>query len=70
MLSAMAQPVHVIGVSLDLGGNRRGVDMGPSALPIAGLHEPLAAPGLTLVRNRDHLWPITEKKNIGQTHKK
>jgi arginase len=29
--------VHIIGVSLDLGGNRRGVDMGPSAFRIAGL---------------------------------
>ncbi len=31
------KPVHVIGVPLDLGGGRRGVDMGPSALRIAGL---------------------------------
>ncbi len=29
-------PVHVIGVPLDLGADRRGVDMGPSALRIAG----------------------------------
>ena len=31
------KPVHVIGVPLDLGGGRRGVDMGPSAFRIAGL---------------------------------
>ena len=31
--------VHIIGVPLDLGGGRRGVDMGPSALRIAGLGE-------------------------------
>ena len=37
-----AHPVHIIGVSLDLGGGRRGVDMGPSALRIAGIGERLA----------------------------
>ena len=31
--------VHLIGVPLDLGGGRRGVDMGPSAFRIAGLSE-------------------------------
>ena len=31
--------VHIIGVPLDLGGNRRGVEMGPSAFRIAGLGE-------------------------------
>ena len=40
------KPVHLIGVPLDLGGNRRGVDMGPSAFRIAGLAEQLAALGL------------------------
>ena len=37
------KPVHIIGVPLDLGGNRRGTDMGPSAFRIAGLAEQLAA---------------------------
>ncbi len=32
-----ATTVHVIGVPIDLGAGRRGVDMGPSALRIAGL---------------------------------
>ena len=35
-----AQPtrnIHIIGVPLDLGASRRGVDMGPSALRVAGL---------------------------------
>ena len=35
------QPVHIIGVPLDLGGNRRGTDMGPSAFRIAGIGEQL-----------------------------
>jgi arginase len=37
--------LHIIGVPLDLGGGRRGVDMGPSALRIAGIGERLAALG-------------------------
>ena len=37
--------VGIIGVPLDLGGGRRGVDMGPSAVRIAGLGDRLAALG-------------------------
>jgi arginase len=33
----MAQKVRIIGVPMDLGQSRRGVDMGPSALRVAGL---------------------------------
>ncbi|HXH23605.1 MAG TPA: arginase [Vicinamibacterales bacterium] len=39
------KPVHVIGVPLDLGAGRRGVDMGPSALRIAGLSDRIATVG-------------------------
>jgi arginase len=35
--------VHLIGVAMDLGANRRGVDMGPSALRIAGLQQAIEA---------------------------
>lgn len=38
-----ARRVAVIGVALDLGSGRRGVDMGPSAIRYAGLAEHLAA---------------------------
>lgn len=37
--------IHLLGVPLDLGGGRRGVDMGPSALRIAGLAERLSLLG-------------------------
>ena len=40
--------VHIIGVPLDLGGNRRGTDMGPSAFRIAGIGEQLASLGLAV----------------------
>jgi arginase len=35
--------VTIIGVPMDLGAGRRGTDMGPSAVRLAGLHEALAA---------------------------
>ncbi|MGB2714919.1 MAG: arginase [Vicinamibacterales bacterium] len=64
------QPVHIIGVSLDLGGNRRGVDMGPSAFRIAGLGEKLTALGVTVVDAGDLVAPIPEIKSAGDPTKK
>jgi arginase len=66
----MARPVHIIGVSLDLGGNRRGVDMGPSAFRIAGLGEHLAALGIPVVDGGDLVAPIPEVKAFGDPSKK
>ncbi len=66
----MPRPIHIIGVSLDLGGNRRGVDMGPSALRIAGLAERLAALGLPVVDAGDLVAPIPEVKAFGDPSKK
>ena len=57
--------VHIIGVSLDLGGNRRGVDMGPSAFRIAGLGERLSALGISVVDAGDVVAPIPEVKSFG-----
>jgi arginase len=64
------RPVHIIGVSLDLGGNRRGVDMGPSAFRIAGLGERLAALGVSVVDVGDVVAPIPETKQSGDPRKK
>ena len=66
----MARPVHIIGVSLDLGGNRRGVDMGPSAFRIAGLAERLAGLGMAVVDAGDLVAPIPEIKAFGDPSKK
>ncbi|PYR60117.1 MAG: arginase [Acidobacteria bacterium] len=63
-------PVHIIGVSLDLGGNRRGVDMGPSAFRIGGLAERLTALGITVVDEGDLVAPIPEIKSLGDPSKK
>jgi arginase len=66
----MARPVHIIGVSLDLGGNRRGVDMGPSAFRIAGLGERLTGLGITVADTGDLVAPIPETKAFGDPNKK
>ncbi len=62
--------VHIIGVPLDLGGNRRGTDMGPSAFRIAGLGEQLARLGLRVIDKGDVPSPIPEKKGAGDPHKR
>jgi arginase len=61
---------HIIGVSLDLGGNRRGVDMGPSAFRIAGLAERLSALGFPVVDEGDLVAPIPEVRELGDPAKK
>jgi arginase len=49
-------------VPLDLGGGRRGVDMGPSAIRIAGLGERLAAMGSAVSDRGDLPSPIPETR--------
>jgi arginase len=62
--------VHIIGVPLDLGGNRRGVDMGPSAFRIAGLGDRVAALGYTTVDKGDLAAPIPETQKQRDERKK
>jgi arginase len=62
--------VHIIGVPLDLGGGRRGVDMGPSAFRIAGLGERLAALGVPVVDKGDLDVPIPETRHVGDPRKR
>lgn len=69
-MPGLVKPIHIIGVPLDLGGNRRGVDMGPSALRIAGLHERLEALGFPVVERGDITAPIPEVKSAGDPTKK
>ena len=64
------KPVHLIGVPLDLGGNRRGVDMGPSALRIAGLGERIAGLGRVVIDKGDLPAPIRETGHAGDERKK
>lgn len=52
--------VRIIGVPLDLGASRRGTDMGPSALRIAGLGDALRRMGYTVDREEDIPAPAME----------
>ena len=56
----MTRAVHLIGVPLDLGGGRRGVDMGPSAFRIAGLGDRLASLGIRVTDKGNVTVPIRE----------
>jgi arginase len=62
--------VHIIGVPLDLGGNRRGTDMGPSAFRIAGIAEQLTALGLSVTDKGDIPSPIPEARGVGDARKR
>ena len=53
-------PVSVIGVPLDLGAGRRGVDMGPSAMRNAGLVEKLRGLGREVVDEGNLVAPVVE----------
>ena len=64
------KPVHLIGVPLDLGAGRRGVDMGPSAFRIAGIGDQMAALGLTVIDKGDVPSPIPETQRPADKHKK
>jgi len=64
------KPVHIIGVPLDLGGSRRGVDMGPSAFRIAGLGELIAALGRDVVDKGNLATPIRETQDAADGQKK
>ncbi len=63
-------PVHIIGVPLDLGAGRRGVDMGPSALRIAGLDREVAELGYPVVDQGDLVTAIPETQGPGDEKKK
>src|ERR1043166_4238516 len=65
-----SKAVHIIGVPLDLGGNRRGVDMGPSAFRIAGLGDRIAALGYSIADKGDLPAPIPETQELRDERKK
>ena len=57
------QPVRVIGVPTDYGQDRRGVDMGPSAIRYGGLSDRLAEAGVDAEDAGDLLVPRAEERD-------
>ena len=57
--------IRVIGVPLDLGQQRRGVDMGPSAVRVAGLEAHLEALGHVVTDGGNISVAIAETKSPG-----
>ena len=60
-----SRTVHVVGVPMDLGSGRRGVDMGPSAIRIAGLEQHLTELGQTVIDEGDLLIHNMEELKVG-----
>jgi len=62
--------IRVIGVPLDLGQSRRGVDMGPSAVRVAGLEMRLEELGHIVEDGGNVVVAIPEQKSAGDPHAK
>jgi arginase len=56
--------IRIIGVPMDLGASRRGTDMGPSALRIAGLGAAIRDMGLKLAREEDIAVDAMETRSV------
>ncbi|WP_436344176.1 arginase [Natronorubrum sp. FCH18a] len=59
----MSTTVRIIGAPMDYGADRRGVDMGPSAIRYAGLADRLERTGVTTVDAGDLLIPRAEERD-------
>lgn len=68
--SVTPRKIRVIGVPLDLGQSRRGVDMGPSAVRVAGLEARLEELGHQVEEGGNVAVPIPEQKKEGDAHAK
>jgi arginase len=68
--SITPRQIRVIGVPLDLGQSRRGVDMGPSAVRVAGLEARLESIGHVVEDGGNVAVAIPEQKKEGAAHAK
>ncbi|KAA9409500.1 MULTISPECIES: arginase [Haloarcula] len=59
----MDTQVRVLGVPMDLGADRRGVDMGPSAIRYGGLADQLASAGIDCIDGGDIAVPRPEESD-------
>jgi arginase len=62
----MAEKIRIIGVPMDLGASRRGVDMGPSALRVAGLQSRLKQLGRQVEDEGNVAVPQAEEQPYGE----
>jgi arginase len=60
--------IRIIGVPLDLGQRRRGVDMGPSAMRVAGLDAKLESLGHSVDDAGNIGITLGDQKNFGEAH--
>jgi arginase len=65
MKRIQTKTVNLMGFPMDLGADRRGVDMGPSAVRIANLQEKLEHLGYKVIDSGDINIQIMEKQRIG-----
>lgn len=66
----MAQKIRILGVPMDLGQSRRGVDMGPSALRVAGLQARLKQLGYAVEDIGNTSVKQPEEQHYGDKHAK
>ncbi len=62
--------VDIVGVPLDLGAGRRGVDMGPSAFRLTGLARRLERLGYAVRDHGNVIVPQPETSTVGDEHKR
>lgn len=67
-MSLSAKTVRLVGVPMDLGAGRRGVDMGPSAIRIAGVSQGLRQLGFHVEDDGDVGVPAPETRDPGNTN--
>lgn len=62
--------IHIIGVPMDLGQGRRGVDMGPSAIRIAGIGDRLKELGYKVIDEGNLAIKTQEEQRVKDPHAK
>jgi arginase len=67
MIDITEKTIKIIGVPMDLGASRRGTDMGPSALRIAGLGRKLRQLGHEVDREEDIAVPAMETRTTSDS---
>ena len=68
--NVVSKKIKILGVPLDLGQSRRGVDMGPSAVRVAGLEARLEELGHVVEDGGNIAVAIAEQKKSGDPHAK